>query len=51
LALFVFGDKEKINMEFYFGACIVLFVVLLNGIIKNKKVIRSKIIEKSVRKK
>ena len=51
LALFIFGDKEKMNPEFYFGAFIVLFVVLLNGIIKNKTVIRNKIKEKTVRKK
>ena len=31
LALFIFGDKEKMNVEFYYGAFIVLFVVLLNG--------------------
>ena len=36
LALFVFGDKEKMKPEFYLGACIVLGVVLINGIIKNK---------------
>lgn len=51
LALFIFGDKEKMNVEFYFGASLVLFVVLLNGIIKNKTLIRSKIKEKTVRKK
>ncbi|KGL64076.1 DMT family transporter [Polaribacter sp. Hel1_85] len=51
LALFIFGDKEKMNPEFYLGAFIVLFVVLLNGIIKNKTVIRNKIKEKTVRKK
>ncbi|WP_158838046.1 DMT family transporter [Polaribacter sp. L3A8] len=51
LALFIFGDKEKMNPEFYFGAFIVLFVVLLNGIIKNKTVIRNKLKEKTVRKK
>ena len=51
LALFIFGDKEKMNPEFYFGAFIVLFVVLLNGIIKNKNTIKSKIKEKTVRKK
>ena len=51
LALFIFGDKEKMNPEFYFGAFIVLFVVLLNGIIKNKTVIRNKLKEKAVRKK
>jgi drug/metabolite transporter (DMT)-like permease len=51
LALFIFGDKEKMNPEFYYGAFIVLFVVLLNGIIKNKAIIKKKISEKAVRKK
>ncbi|OAD42836.1 DMT family transporter [Polaribacter atrinae] len=51
LALLIFGDKEKMNPEFYFGAFIVLFVVLLNGIIKNKTVIRNKLKAKTVRKK
>ena len=51
LALLIFGEKEKMNPEFYFGAFIVLFVVLLNGIIKNKTVIRNKIKAKTVRKK
>tara|TARA_B110001450_G_scaffold45308_1_gene41872 strand:- start:906 stop:1820 length:915 start_codon:yes stop_codon:yes gene_type:complete len=51
LALFLFGEKEKMNIEFYFGAFIVLFVVLVNGIIKNKTVIRKKIKEKTVGKK
>lgn len=37
LALFIFGDSEKMNSEFYLGAFIVLFVVLLNGILKNMK--------------
>lgn len=36
LALLIFGDEEKMNPEFYAGAAIVLSVVLLNGIIKNK---------------
>ena len=51
LALFIFGDKEKMNPEFYFGAFIVLFVVLLNGIIKNKTVLKNKLKIKSIRKK
>lgn len=42
LALFIFGDKEKMNVEFYYGAFIVLFVVLLNGIIKNQSRIKEK---------
>lgn len=42
LALLIFGDKEKMNAEFYYGAFIVLFVVLLNGIIKNRSSIKQK---------
>ena len=42
LALLIFGDKEKMNPEFYYGAFIVLFVVLLNGIIKNRVAIQQK---------
>jgi len=40
LALIVFGEKEQMNPEFYFGAFIVLFVVLLNGLIKNKSIFK-----------
>ena len=43
LALLIFGEKEKMNVEFYYGAFIVLFVVLLNGIIKNRSTIKDKI--------
>ena len=42
LALFIFGDKEKMKPEFYLGASIVLAVVLINGIIKNKSAIKEK---------
>lgn len=35
LAYFVFGDKEKMSIEFYYGAGIILAVVLANGILKN----------------
>ncbi len=42
LALLVFGDKEKMKPEFYYGAFIVLFVVMLNGILKNRKAIHQK---------
>ena len=37
LALIIFGEKEEMNSEFYLGAFIVLFVVLLNGLLKNVK--------------
>ncbi|MFK7050901.1 DMT family transporter [Flavobacterium columnare] len=36
LALWVFGDKEKMNSQFYLGAFIILTTVILNGILKNK---------------
>ncbi|PQJ78123.1 DMT family transporter [Polaribacter porphyrae] len=51
LALFIFGEKEKMNPEFYLGACIVLGVVLLNGIIKNKTTLKNKLLHKSKSKK
>lgn len=37
LALFVFGDKEKMNSQFYIGAVIILSTVILNGVLKSKK--------------
>jgi drug/metabolite transporter (DMT)-like permease len=43
LALFIFGDKEKMNPEFYLGAAIVLGVVLVNGVIKNRATIKEKL--------
>ena len=42
LALIVFGEKEQMSTEFYYGAFIVLFVVLLNGILKNTGLIKNK---------
>lgn len=43
LALIVFGEKEEMNSGFYFGALIVLGVVLLNGVIKNAGKIRNRL--------
>jgi drug/metabolite transporter (DMT)-like permease len=51
LALFIFGEKEKMNPEFYFGALIVFGVVLANGIIKNKATIKQKFQERKKLKK
>ena len=34
LAILIFKDKEKMSPEFYLGALIILFTVVLNGIIK-----------------
>ncbi len=42
LALIVFGEKEQMSAEFYYGAFIVLFVVVLNGILKNTSLIKNK---------
>lgn len=35
LAYFILGDKEKMSSQFYYGAVIILLVVLANGILKN----------------
>ncbi len=37
LALLIFPEKETMPANFYFGALIILFSVLLNGIVKNRK--------------
>ncbi len=36
LALIIFKDQEQMNWLFYLGGFIILFVVLLNGLLKNK---------------
>lgn len=36
LALIVFQDKEKMSPQFYLGAAIILFTVIINGILKNR---------------
>ncbi|MBE7630302.1 DMT family transporter [Tenacibaculum piscium] len=46
LALFIFGEKEQMSPEFYYGAFIILIIVLLNGIMKNKTIIKNKISKK-----
>ncbi len=43
LALIIFKEKEQMNKAFYFGAFIVLFVVLLNGLLKNSSKIKKKL--------
>ena len=50
LALFIFGEKEKMNSEFYYGAFIVFLVVFLNGILKNRATIQKKFSRKTVSK-
>ena len=51
LALIIFGEKEQMSSTFYFGAFIVFFVVLLNGIIKNRGILKHKFQQKLKRKK
>lgn len=46
LAVLIFGDKEKMAPQFYYGAIIILIAVLLNGILKNRKSILNKIQKK-----
>lgn len=50
LALIIFGEKEQMNPEFYYGALLVFGVVLVNGIIKNKAAIKNKFKSKAVHK-
>lgn len=37
LALILFPETEKMSAQFYFGAIIIITVVILNGIVKNSK--------------
>lgn len=37
LALVVFGDKERMGLEFYLGALIILVSLIINAIFKNRK--------------
>jgi drug/metabolite transporter (DMT)-like permease len=37
LAVLIFGEKEQMSPQFYLGAIVILFTVILNGIVKNKK--------------
>ena len=40
LAVIIFKDKEKMSLEFYIGALIILSTVLLNAIIKSRMKVR-----------
>ena len=42
LAFLVLGDKEQMSVEFYYGAVVILLVVIANGILKNRKILGSK---------
>ncbi len=43
LAIIIFKEDEQMNLTFYLGAFIVLFVVLLNGLLKNSSKIKKKL--------
>ncbi|HCY96827.1 EamA family transporter [uncultured Polaribacter sp.] len=51
LALFIFGEEEQMSSTFYLGAFVVLLVVLLNGIIKNKGPLKDNFLQRLSRKK
>lgn len=51
LALLIFGEKEQMSGKFYLGAIIVLLVVLINGILKNRATLKQKFAHKRNRKK
>jgi drug/metabolite transporter (DMT)-like permease len=36
LAVFIFGDKEKMSLQFYIGALLIIFSIFFNAMIKNK---------------
>ena len=42
LAFLVLGDVEQMSTEFYYGAMVILFVVIANGVLKNSKIFRTK---------
>lgn len=42
LAFLILGDAERMSTEFYYGALVILAVVIANGILKNSKRFKSK---------
>lgn len=42
LAIILFPEKEKMSSNFYFGAAIILITVMLNGLLKNKRLLKRK---------
>ena len=36
-ALIIFGDKELMSSSFYFGSCVIIGIVFLDGYLKNKQ--------------
>jgi len=42
LAIILFPEKEKMSSNFYYGAAIILITVMLNGLLKNKRLLKRK---------
>ena len=43
LAIIIFPEKEKMSLDFYIGAIVIISVVLINGILKNTKKAKRKL--------
>lgn len=43
LAFLVLGEKEQMSPEFYYGALVILMVIVVNGVLKNHKKIKTKL--------
>ncbi len=42
MAIFLFPEKEKMSLAFYYGASIIIATVLLNGVLKNITTLKRK---------
>ena len=42
MALMLFPEKERMSTSFYFGAIIIIFTVILNGVLKNTGTVKRK---------
>ncbi|WP_338356830.1 DMT family transporter [Yeosuana marina] len=42
IAIILFPEKEKMSTTFYYGAAMILITVMLNGILKNKRILKRK---------
>jgi drug/metabolite transporter (DMT)-like permease len=42
IAIILFPEKEKMSAMFYYGAAIILITVMLNGILKNMRLLKRK---------
>ena len=43
LAIIIFPEKEKMSLDFYIGAIVIISVVMINGILKNTKKAKRKL--------